>query len=585
MLKYALSQGDDFGVHLVSPGTMTKVAGMLPAVEEFIATLRPDPRYLYTLVNAMGYSEFYGPNSNVDWYGYNPHLKFNGLLHDPNSSEATRNEYRGWETDPVVHARLAKSWAYGYPTFYGAAVYAHHKNTDRASLGFGDVIFACRNELMKRIELVMRIDVKLAEERGHSAILSRILRGDRCDVSMGCKIPFDLCSVCTDWDTVRLAWGGFDPSRHKSPGVAILAYHRTVKPIRGLAVTKADYCSCMLTARGKILPSGEKVFVYNDFCAFFDISVVWVGADRTARVMWHMLPSGVLAPTESNMKFASAAEGRSKVASLETPATKRAEMEKEVTGGIARKIDLCAKEEEDLPFGPLGIFTKTVGARTLLSTLAGMGIVLKPQEFHHVVSRGNTMQEKVAAIGVENNVTFDTESPGFDPKYAVSAEDFDVKLAHELLGWVMGRSSFAPYLHVRLARSEKRASPAVSPDMYGSMVRDVVGQYSAYRASFLKESALLFPKYHSVVQPSTEDLLKHASPTRLLLSPFAVVHCLSAHLNKVASAEDEVGRAMKYVTDSPGCDRLSSVGASIYQHMTPTTNFYSALKTAVHAAL
>ncbi|WP_460990863.1 hypothetical protein, partial [Staphylococcus aureus] len=52
---------------LVPGGGGTKVAGMLPNVEEFIARLRPDPRYMFTLVNAMGYSEFYGPNSNKDW--------------------------------------------------------------------------------------------------------------------------------------------------------------------------------------------------------------------------------------------------------------------------------------------------------------------------------------------------------------------------------------------------------------------------------------------------------------------------------------------------------------------------------------
>lgn len=587
MIKQALSSGEDFGVHLLNPGRMTKVAGMLPLVEEFTATLRPDPRYVYTLVNAMGYSEFYGPNSNRDWYGYNEHLDFNGLLHSPENC-GSHGDHTGWQKDPVVQARVAKSWPFGYPSFYGATVYAHHKNTDPTSLGFGDVIFCAQNEAMKRIELVMRVDVALAEQRGQSAILGRIARGDRVDVSMGCKVPFDLCSICTDWDAVKRAWKAYDAKRHSSPGVAILAYHRTQKPIRGLAVTKADYCEHMVGMPGAVLPDGQKVFVYNDFPKFFDISFVWVGADRTARVMWYMgspTSTGMRARPSSLGELMKEASDMTKIAGAES-SEKSAEIEKEVPGGLARKIELCANGEVDLPFGPLAGFSKAFGAKTLLSTLAGLGIPLKPQEFHAVISVEHPLQDKVARMAAEHNMTFKTSLPGHNPAYAVSPEYFSEKLAMQLLLMLEERSSFAPHLHYRLATAhQKTATAPVSQRLDDVFVRDVAAMYNSYRGSLVKEASGLFPKYYSVVPIAPQDMMKSASSAGLLLSSHTVVHWISAHLEKVASAEEEVNAVMKYVMASPEYSRLSAFGTELCQRMDSRTNFFSALKTAATTAL
>ena len=1300
MLKRALSSGDDFGAHLLTPGrpSMTKTAGMVPLVEEFISTLRPDPRYMYTLVNAMGYSEFYGANSNRDYYGYNPHLDFNGLLHTPDTC-CCHGEYHNWQCDSLVQARLAKAWPFGYPSFYGAAVYAHHKNTDPSSLGFGDVIYAAQNEAMKRVELVMRVDIALAAKRGHSAILDRIKRGERTDVSMGCfragamvtmadgtrkpieqivvgdsvrthtggtgrvtelhrrrykgeffeirpanedpfvattehpfwaafrakdaqrvwqkdkptfdwvfakdlegavlsrpkvtntvasdisratarilgyylaeghivlnkngdpagieltvnkndaaneeiealcqevrtrnapvwrqrenseqefaigiydaglaslcasicgrfsktkkldesvlywpedlqrellgayfngdgftsggdllcstasedlahqireilfrlgvptsyqvlhhragsgkstkdtfewvisigkqwagtfapycakapvteigkakniyrdygdlwavpireyssffgeddvynfevegdnsyvvngvaahncKVPFDNCSICTDWDTMKVAWKGYDKRRHASPGVAILAYHRTVRPIRGLAVTKADYCfprgtlitmasgdqvaiedvrvgdgvlahdgsfrevtqllpstglaeavlvhawgftsqlstenhpylvqrglrtgvpggraaqmsadtlewvpaaellptdvvlspvrslplesttptelgwllglylaegsprysagvaypsgtafslhekeaalaerieraaqlmdpkarcavyrsngagitvrlasrqvsewlehcggrgsstkclhpcvfqqsvgfcravlagwaqgdgshdkdmgvlrvatsserlsrqmqnlaaSCgvlaalhlyerptnfkyqriwyisfsgdaadaiqecreqqhfskqsklffwdkylctsvravvpaghleekynfevegahsyvaggyavhncehMVNTPGAILPDGQKVFVYNDFPKFFDISFVWVGADRTARVMWYMGDTPNLASMPSRptsiSEMLKGASDMTKTASVER--TKGAEMEKEIPGGIARKIELCSNSEMDLPFGPLAEFSKLFGARTLLSTLGGLGVPLKPQEFHAVISVERPLHTVIAKKAAEEGVTFRTDLPGHTDRYAVDPEAFSPKLAEELLPLLDARSSFGPHLHVRLASSQKTASAGVRQSMEDPFARDVAADYNGYRLSLLKEAGNLFPKYYTVVATAHSDLLKTASSASLLLSPHAVVHWISAHLDKVASVDRELAEVMKYVTAEPDYRKLSAIGIEVGNRMDSQTGFLDAFKKAVNTVL
>jgi mannose-6-phosphate isomerase-like protein (cupin superfamily)/intein/homing endonuclease len=65
-----------------------------------------------------------------------------------------------------------------------------------------------------------------------------------------CKVPFDVCTIC----------------ENKSK-------------------TRHDYCEHALRMMNKILDDGRKVAVRNDYPKFFDISFVFIGADKTAKVM------------------------------------------------------------------------------------------------------------------------------------------------------------------------------------------------------------------------------------------------------------------------------------------------------------
>jgi len=99
------------------------------------------------------------------------------------------------------------------------------------------------------------------------------------------------CSSCTDLDEFYKALASFDPKKHKHPGIAVLRWHErkikeTGKGIRGIARTRAEYCECMRRRAGTIDPrTGLKIFVHNDFPRFFDISMVRIGADKTAYTM------------------------------------------------------------------------------------------------------------------------------------------------------------------------------------------------------------------------------------------------------------------------------------------------------------
>jgi hypothetical protein len=253
-------------VQVFQPGEMEKAAEffgagpyrtakyaspMLPEVQNYLEKLKPDSNRIYVLVNALGAGEYWGSNINGDYF--------------PEAS--------------LIH----KGPVYGYETFYGAFPYKHHVNKD-PSRSFGKVELAAWNDRMKRVELVVMIDRELAARFGAQDVCDKLDHGLFPDVSMGCKVPYDLCSKCLDWKKYREAQSTFDPSRHRSVGAAVLEFHKK-NPIRGLSVTRNDYCEHLKTMLNRILEDGTKIYAINDYPRFFDISFVFIGADKTAKVM------------------------------------------------------------------------------------------------------------------------------------------------------------------------------------------------------------------------------------------------------------------------------------------------------------
>jgi intein/homing endonuclease len=931
IIKRAYSEGLELP-EILEPGTKVATYATPSAARSYIAGLEPDPLYTYVLVNAMGYSEYYGANSNTDWYGYNPNLDFNGLLH----------AWDGIGQDHETDRMKGKAWTYGYPCFYNATCFAHHRNTDPQQLGFGDVVFVAPNSHMKRVELVMRVFNEEAKKKGHTNFLDRLRAGERVDVSMGAKVPFDLCvrpdtlvrsedgwvpaesirvgdsvlthkgrlrkvtrtfrrqaedallcvrakgvpalevtgthpmlvvrqeqlrkclgsakgrrrrctpssgvctfcgnevslepqwvdakdlrvgdylvapreelgavqvdpkrarllgywlgdghrvrrrtgkkkngphrlmgyaftvghleeahlvrlwdcvrdvsaneprihesgegraayqvvvydqetaqwlchagadaeynkrvnekvfswkresllellggwidtdgsfdhdkglvristvsrglaldcqrilrllgvpatittakqaggyvptkeyhysvaitkhhihrlalweraekvgvveacaqgtevlvvgdavlhpvfalrqstyegdvvnfsveedesyvaegvsthncSVCTDWDAVKTAWKTFDAKKHAHPGIAILLYHKAVKPIRGLAVTKADYCVHMREQRGKILPTGQKVFVYNDFPRFFDISFVWIGADRTARAMWFLGPEGST-PTPRERP---ALDLTALLSSLLR--SKTAAMLKDIEGGhVVEAVGSDAECSPTMGTEALVGMSRLFGPKSVMSTLAGLGIVLKPQEFQTVtlaaLPQGPEMVKRLA----EKSLVFDAHRPQIDNEFAVSADDFLPELAEKSAVLMASRSGFAPYLSDRLENKVAGLYPTPKLKVAsGDVLDDLAAKYNGYRLSVLEKSAELFPLAGSAdIALLTE---KTANWSRLLLGLGPVIHFVSSHFRQKAEEGKQLGAVGKFVADNPTFTTMATVGAAL----------------------
>lgn len=362
-----------------------------PDVAQYIASLHPVDNAQYVLVNAMGAGEFYSSNINGDWFDES------GLIHCPD----------GWRGIPEVDKILAKDWPYGFPTFYNAHAFAHHRNKD-AGRSYGDVELAAWNPRMRRVELVIRVDKDKCDKFDGTSIWDKLKLGQYIDVSMGSKVPWDLCSICTDWKLYKEALATFDPRKHKHPGEAVLLFHKVLKQkygtgIRGLSITRNDYCEHTLRSMNKILPDGRKVFVYNPFPRFFDISFVFIGADKTAKVMLHiktasadaqvwMLPGAELAEKlgyESEpevAKTASVEDGALKLAFLGKSAKlKGAQIEKRGPAQFdAKAIPVLTRQEPSISNQVLDQLAEHP-LKALLPSVSSLGIVLRPREFQRII--------------------------------------------------------------------------------------------------------------------------------------------------------------------------------------------------------
>lgn len=212
-----------------------KGSNLHPTVRKYLKShLKKTDEGVYVLVNALGASEFWGSNVNGDAFPEE------ALIHSPD----------GWEDMTPDQMRAAsKSWKYGFPTFMHAHPFKHHVNKD-PNRAFGRVELAVWNPKMHRVELVVYLDRKLAEKHGAMDVIQRVEKGEFPDVSMGCKVPYDRCSICDK-----------------------------------KAKTKKDYCDHALKEMNRIMPDGRKVCVINDFPKFFDISFVFIGADKSAKML------------------------------------------------------------------------------------------------------------------------------------------------------------------------------------------------------------------------------------------------------------------------------------------------------------
>lgn len=513
---------------------------LLPEVTRYIAGLRPQRDSQYVLVNAMGAGEYYGSNINGDYFSEA------SLIHKPDE----------WQGNPVIDRIRAKDWPYGFPTFYRAHPYAHHRNKD-ASRAFGEVELAAWNPDMRRVELVTRVDKDKCLKFGGQGTWDKLQSGAFPDVSMGTKVPFDTCSICLDWELYRKACDSFDPKKHKHPGLAALEYHKKVKKIRGLSITRADYCDHALKQMNKIFPDGKKAFVLNDWPSFFDISFVFIGADKTAKTMLFIFSVGVGHAVKPSAEVAddlglSESEEGSKTASIDDEILKQAfgaKMAKQKRGEIdkdvipsqfaGKAVPLLTQCEEDLPDSVMSRLS-AVPPSNLLSTLGGMGILLRPREFQRItliqLGRGE-LADDLDARGEVFKKSEDREPMGVEPKNFLPA------LADMLAPFMSARSFLAPEIERRVVMSstDKRTKTARAPSHSGELLDKIAAAYNGYRQDVME---LVAHSQHLLAATgSTGPLQKLSSvPVGEAFSPLSVAYLRYAYDDEYGSG---VGDSLK----------------------------------------
>ncbi len=508
-----------------SAGAFEKTAGAPPFADwetgdqlrKFISKLTKEDRkkHSYVLVNALGAGEFFGSNINADFFPWN------ALTHEGND--------------------------YGYKTFETFAhAYQHHKNKD-PTRAFGVPVLSLLNPRMKRVELVIRLDRAKAKEEQADGIITRIDAGEFPDVSMGCKVPYDICSICNQKSKTR-----FDYCQHMQPPAELRSVY----------------------GPNKILPDGRKIYVINTMPKFFDISFVFIGADKTAKVMAKVASRGnqvclgdvCAIPRLSTSVYEITAPGIAKTEELSKVASvsdagcscgcgtcgdaeklaqdygfsgnvKVGEILKRVPAGsfVQKVLPGLEASEPSIPKETLNDLAKSHSVADIASGAGSMGIVLKPQEFQRIilVRMGNDeLADKLdSQHSTFRNVDSVDNSIDIDP---VSTRG----LLRELLSSLIeSRCGLGEPLKKRVIQISIRKMPLPTQTTLEHPLLDKISAaYNGYRRSLVTKLS----QVEAVIQgdPMLRDeimgtrLLDVFSKTAnsSLLSPDSMAYMMGAHL-------------------------------------------------------
>ena len=416
--------------------------------------IKPEKGKSFVHLITTGAGEYYGPNNNADFF----------------------NEKEGTVEIPHHHktgGRKSKSLDGGLSKFHSTfskygGVYREHHNSRKGAKSLGDVVLEAYNPAMHRGELVVKLD----NEKWASS-LNKLASNVPVLFSMGCGVPFDICSVCGNE-----------------------------------AKTRSDYCDHLRYNKLGITKEGHQVYAINDKPHFHDISEVAIPADRIAFALAKVASSGSLAdmsdveathmylPLSLVSKMGSESEKRN-AESL----SKLAEIEKKILaeGLSPEDSDLSlAFEGQDVPED---IIKKLQGfpLEDVLGCMANHKIMLPPEAFAQIVLKkgkedipgidgmcsalGDTFTD--SECGCASEAVSDSSYTPISPNYWRELEEVAKELKPNLsveddpvrrrITLIVIRGDQPP---------QKRASMFVEPTMSAES-RVLAREYAKYQISFL----------------------------------------------------------------------------------------------------
>lgn len=303
---------------------------------------------------------------------------------------------------------------YGYKTFeIHAKLYKHHINKDQQK-AYGDVLLSIYNDRMHRVELIVRIDRSKAPMEAGKAE-----NGEIVSTSMGAKVPYDVCSICGN-----------------------------------KAKTRNDYCYHLKSMMGKVLPDGRKVYAVNPLPKFFDISMVFVPADSSSRVMRKLAEDKTAKVVKAEKKQA---EITKEVPAENVQSTKLDDI---IETLIHKRFSNLEKSEIPIPRERIDGMCK-FPLKSILSTLALSGIMPKPQEFQRIILI-KINKRPLADTLDDQNVVFNQKQYDIDPdlrnNISLSVDHADSNILDMIRDLIPMRSRWQPHLLSRIIDPSKLAS-------------------------------------------------------------------------------------------------------------------------------
>lgn len=493
-----------------SGGGFEKIAGELhPELTRFIASIKKDPRYQYVLMTPMGSYEYWGMNVNGDIF---PEISLS-FDHSKDDPVVVAKQLEEAYLRPFgKHLPVYPMKEFGYRTFLDALRYRHHVNKN-PEIAYGDIVFAVYNPAMKRVELISRHDREKAKRVGADDIIRDLDEGRPRQISMGCKVPFDVCTICGH-----------------------------------VSRTPHDYCVHLKTEMGTVREDGKVVGAVNFFPRFFDLSDVFIPAAKESGVIMkvasaktasagavsEMMQSGLPSreavnkayPTWSEKKkadFLLDMKGRTKTAStVKVSALSKKVLPNAVSEEIIKRM---AAREKSLPLHMLE--NKPFGK--LLSTLSLSGIMLKPREFQYGMLHSMGKPDLARSLHSQKIVFVVPSRPPVRRRIIISARDFSPSIASEISPIISARSAFSPHLQqraVRIMGMPKIASEETTHKMDDALLNKIAGLYTEYR-----DSVRTLPKELSVAVES--------NPSYYINNFFD--ESLSTSMSKLAASKNNSG--------------------------------------------
>jgi hypothetical protein len=330
---------------------------------------------------------------------------------------------------------------YGFKTFETLAKVFKHHNNKKDSPSYGSVTLSVYNPAYHRVELIVSVDNK----DGHE-IVDAMEQGKYPNWSMGTKVPYDVCSICAN----------------KAPN-------------------RKFYCDHLKYELGQInKATGKQVYAINIKPKFFDISYVFVPADKIARTLLKVAYVGH--PGYEIISSASAFEEREKLAGIVNTAahTRIASITKETPMGepestslvenkdarnLGRMILEAKETEAPIPNQALDNMSVRSSLPRIITSFMHVGIIPTAPEFQRMFLRSRG-QETLADLLHSRKITFDPlwgQEPEEGEIHRLVSPEPDDEVLSILQRFMGERSYHDPHLSRRILMSKQAMFPGPDP--------------------------------------------------------------------------------------------------------------------------
>ena len=285
-----------------------------------------------------------------------------------------------------------------------------------------------------------------------------------------------------------------------------------------------------------------------------DISFVFIGADKTAKVMMKIAGEGKSyffmggAELAEKLGYDESIPEGDKLAAVffKGAKDKGAEIIKDVLPSqfAAKAVPVLTENERDIPKDILDILGDSP-LEEALSTPTSLGMVLRPREFQRIIliqMGQRPLANELERKGTVFPKTDDTLDVPMGPQF------FSEALAHLLLPLLAERSAFGPQVEQRILLThdepkEKRASTSSLPSV---SLRKIGAAYNGYRTGIMDLVA------HAQEFVSSSQLAKTAQTRKLasvsvdsLFTPLSASYLKLAYWDEVGVPSDTVATAVE----------------------------------------